>query len=80
MTGKLRDRYTQKLTEFKTLDSLAVYDIRADMYAQLEACTTTIHAFKEAVTINKNKIYLDKEGEMSIQKGESYSDKGVAKK
>lgn len=66
----LEERYQDKLLEFQSLGNLSSYDIRADIYAYMEASTNTLNTFKEEVYMNGNRIYLDEKGEIYIQRGE----------
>ncbi|MFW6263544.1 MAG: hypothetical protein ACOC34_05880 [Thermotogota bacterium] len=66
----LEDFYRVKFSEFQALKNLATYDIRADLYAALDAASKTVLAFDEEVFINGNRIYLDETGEIYFQRGE----------
>lgn len=68
--SRLEEQYYVKLLEFQSLENLTTYDIRADIYAILNASTSTVNAFDEEVTINDNRIYLDETGEIFIERGD----------
>ncbi len=66
----MKETYLEKLMEFQALKNLTVYDLRSDIYSVLNQSTHTFVSFDEEVYLNGNRIFLDENKQIYIERGE----------